>query len=84
MRWPLVLVAALGCAACAAEETPEPDPAAVERLLVRLDAQQSGVAEALGPKASQKLNRAERMVAPLEKVQADKINPEIALSLIAG
>ena len=83
MRWPLVL-SALGCAACAREAPPQPDPAAVERLLVRLDAQQSGVTEELGPKASQKLSRAERLVAPLDKVQADKINPEIALSLIAG
>ena len=83
MKWPLVLVA-IGCAACTRQEAPQPDPAAVDRLLVRLDAQQSGVAEELGPKASQKLNRAERLVAPLEKVQPDKINPEIALSLIAG
>ena len=75
---------AIGCSACAGQEAPQPDPVAVDRLLVRLDAQQSGVAEELGSKARQKLNRADRLVPPLEKVQPDKIDPEIAFSLIAG
>ena len=80
---PLILLTALGCAACAGQDEPQADPAAIERLLVRLDAQQSGVAEQLPPKATEKLNRAERLVAPLEKVQPDKINPDVAIAIIA-
>ena len=76
---PLFLAAA-ATLGCAESEPPEPaDPQALERLLVRLDA----APETLTPAARDKLARAERLAAPLEKLEADKIDPSVAEALIA-
>ncbi len=78
----LGLVLGIACAGCSSEEPPAPDPAAVEQLLVRLESQQGGNLDRLPRKTRQKVQRAERLVAPLEKVQADKINPNLALAFV--
>lgn len=78
----LSLVLGIACAGCSSEEPPAPDPGAVEQLLVRLDSQQGGTLDRLPQKTRQKVQRAERFVAPLEKVQADKINPNLALAFV--
>jgi hypothetical protein len=71
------------CAACA-EQAPSPAPGQVERLLVRLEAERQDTADLLlSDKQREKLNRAERLVAPLEKLPAEKIDPSVAEALIA-
>ncbi|HET9426892.1 MAG TPA: hypothetical protein VFO69_00890 [Allosphingosinicella sp.] len=78
----LILIVAGLVVGCSSEEPPAPDPGTVERLLVRLDSQSDSAVERLPHKARQKVQSAERLVAPLEKVQADKIDPNLALALI--
>ena|SRR5687767_15222731 len=79
--YPLVFVALL-CGGCVGDEAPAPDPAQVERLLFRLEAQRAGADDLpVSSQARDKLNRAERLVAPLDKVQSDKIEPELAAAL---
>ena len=73
---------AVFCGACAREAPPPPDPGDVERLLARMDAQRDDPSDHLPDKAVAKIRRAERLVAPLEKVQADRIDPDLALKLI--
>jgi hypothetical protein len=80
MRSALLLIALLA-AGCAREDAPAPQPVEVERLLVRLNVAQD---QPLPAKARDKIYRAERLVAPLEKVQPDKIDPNLAAALIAG
>ena len=85
MRFVPALLVALTCSACAQDPEPRADPAAVDRLLVRLDVQQSGqVAEMLPDKTQAKLNRADRLVAPLEKLGPEKIDPQVALAFVGG
>ena len=80
---PLLLL--LACSACAQNRAPHVDPVAVDRLLVRLEAQQTGPVEELLPeKTEAKLNRADRLVAPLEKIGAEKIDPQVALAFVGG
>jgi hypothetical protein len=74
----------LALAACGHQEVPIADPAEMEQLLVRLEAEQASAADLLPAKASAKIHQAERLVPPLEKVQVDKIDPQIALSVISG
>ena len=81
---PIFIMATLGtfCAACSGETPPPPEPGAVERLLARMEAQRDDPARLLPVKAREKVRQAERLVPPLEKVQADRIDPDLALALI--
>ena len=79
---PLILTLGAICGACAAEAPPKPNPGDVERLLARMDAQRDDASDHLPDKAVAKVRRAERLDAPLEKVQADRIDPDLALELI--
>jgi hypothetical protein len=77
---PFILLAG----ACAGEKAPVPAPGQVERLLVRLETnRQDEAAQLLTDKQRERLARAERLVAPLEKLPAEKIDPSVAEALIA-
>jgi hypothetical protein len=83
----LALFASLACAACAREEPPQADPADVERVLARLEAQDDSgarIEETLGPKAKAKAEQADRLVPTLSRVPVEKIDPSVAASLLAS
>ena len=78
---PMILLAfVIAPLAACAEREPEPQaqPRELQLLLSRLD----NSAE-LPPAARDKLARAERLVAPLDKLDADKIDPSVAEALVA-
>jgi hypothetical protein len=82
---PLCLALASGLAACSGDPPPKPDPQQVREALARLESRQSQPADAwLSRKQRTRLHQAERLVAPLEKVQPDRIDPALAAALIAG
>lgn len=77
------LLLSIACVGCAGENPTPADPAAVERLLARLEARQAADADRLlSGKGRDKLNRAERLVAPLEKLPPEKIDPSVAAALV--
>ena len=83
MKAVLALTLALACSACTEDRGAAADPVAVERLLVRLETQRSGPVERLLPaKTEAKLNRADRLVAPIEKIGPEEINPRIAFAFL--
>ncbi|HMJ94013.1 MAG TPA: hypothetical protein VK472_07930 [Allosphingosinicella sp.] len=71
---PLALIAA----ASADEAPPHADPAGVERLMARLDAEQ-----ALPHAVAEKVQKADRISGAVLKVAPEKIDPQIAIALIA-
>jgi hypothetical protein len=61
---------------------PAPDPAKVERALASLDEQEA--AEPEGPaKFEEKLQKADRIAGTLSRVQPEKIDPNVAVALVA-
>ena len=80
---PLLILASLGCAACAQRDQPRPAPDQVRQLLAELEARPEARAAAdLPPTARDKAAQADRMVGSLEKVQPEKIDPAVAAALI--
>jgi predicted outer membrane protein len=69
----LLALAALPLAACGAEETPQPDPAAVQRLLASLEAE-AAAAAAPAAKIEEKVEKAERLVAAVDRADPDRFN----------
>ena len=85
MAKPLILILAFAalCGGCGSEPAPKPDPGEVERLVARLDSRRAeAVDERVPDQMRAKAQSADRLVAPLEKVQADRIDPKLALELI--
>lgn len=69
---------ALAAAGCAEEETPRADPVKIERVLASLEAEQappSGLRE--------KLQKADRVAGTVARIAPEKIDPDIAVALIA-
>jgi hypothetical protein len=74
----LLLPLASIAAGCADEAPPRADPAQVERLVARLDAQQT-----LPPALAEKVQKADRISGTVLKVAPEKIDPNVAVALIA-
>ena len=83
LKRPILVLLCAWAAGCGREQQAAADPVEVDRLLARLEA---GEATAVSASAynSEKISRAERLVAPLEKVQPDKIDPDLAFAMIGG
>jgi hypothetical protein len=74
----LLLPIASIVAACADEAPPRADPAEVERLVARLEAQPE-----LPPAIAEKVRKADRVSGSVLKVAPEKIDPNVAVALIA-
>lgn len=72
--FPLVLVVA----GCADEMPPRADPVQVERLVARLEARPG-----LPPAVAEKVEKADRVSGSVLKVAPEKIDPNVAIALIA-
>ncbi len=80
----LILATALVCSASAEKPEPQPDPVALERLLATLDAP-SAVAEAasVADSGSARRRRLERLENSISKLDVDRVDPRLAVRLIA-
>ena len=65
-------------AACADEAPPRADPAEVERLVARFEAQSE-----LPPAMAEKVQKADRISGAMLRIAPEKIDPDVAAALIA-
>jgi PBP1b-binding outer membrane lipoprotein LpoB len=73
-----VLPLALIAAGCAEEPAPSADPAQIERLVASLEAD-----PALPPGIEKKLQKADRIAGTVARIAPEKIDPDVAVALIA-
>ncbi len=80
----IILATALLCSACAEKPEPQPDPLALERLLTTLDAP-SAVAEvpSVADSGFGRRRRLERLENSISKLDVDRVDPRLAVRLIA-
>lgn len=81
----VILGAALICSACAEQPQPHPDPVALERLLTSLEAPSAVAAEAasFADSRSGRRRKLERLENSISKLDADRLDPRLAMKLIA-
>ena len=78
LRLIAILPLALAAAGCAEESAPRADPAKVERLMARVEAEQ-----ALPTGIQSKLQKADRIAGTVARIAPEKIDPDVAVALIA-
>ena len=81
----LLLTLVLACSACTREEAaPEPDPAALDRLLASLEAEASAAESSGVPvEEGEKPAELDRLEGTIQKLDVDRVDPTIAGALIA-
>ncbi len=80
----IILATTLLCSACAEKPEPQPDPVALERLLVSLEVPPA-VAEpaSVDDSGSGRRRKLERLENSLSKLDVDRVDPRLAVKLIA-
>ena len=73
-----VVTLALLAAGCADPAPPTADPAQIERLVASLEAE-----PALPPGIEKKVQKADRVAGTVARIQPEKIDPDIAVALLA-
>lgn len=68
---PAALLVPLACIGCAERQEPRPDPAKLEAFLAKLDA----------PEAAP--GKTERLIASVGKIPPERINPQLAVAVVA-
>ncbi len=68
---PLLLFAALACSACGRSPEPKPDLEKLDALVASLEA------------AGAEAGKADRLVAAVEKIDPDRIDPKLAIAAVA-
>ncbi len=66
-----LVLAPLLCIGCAEKREPRPDPAKLEALVASIEA------------AEQEAGKADRLIASVEKIPPERIDPKLALAVVA-